>query len=88
MSCVIHWTSQHGYQSKGTAYLPRERANMWVDQANYRSIRKMYGIFQYVIDHEVARGISELCVVKGLPSGDPSWMSRIIGSYLHPIPKK
>jgi hypothetical protein len=48
----------------------------------------MYGIFQYVIDHEVARGISELCVVKGLPSGDPSWMSRIIGSYLHPIPKK
>jgi hypothetical protein len=34
-------------------------------------------LFQYT-----AEVIADLCVVKGLPSGDPPWMSELIMSYL------
>lgn len=31
---------------------------------------------------KLSRAIAEMCVVKNLPSGDPCWVARLIGSYI------
>ena len=31
---------------------------------------------------KLSRAIAEMCVVKNLPSGDPCWIARLIGTYI------
>jgi hypothetical protein len=31
---------------------------------------------------KLSRAIAEMCVVKNLPSGDPCWVARLIGTYI------
>ena len=89
MSCAIHWISKNGNEGHGEAHLTREIADWHAKYMNIPSFlfANPKDTFHYVIDHEVARVISEICVTKGLPGGDPCWMAAMIASYLHPIPK-
>ena len=51
------------------------QVSFWKERLNNHSIKLRNNL-------DISRVISEICVVKNLPAGDPCWMSRMISSYL------
>jgi hypothetical protein len=80
MSCAIFWKSDRTL-GHGKFILKRDYAEHFADHLNKYYKRS---ILHWVVDKDVVRTVSELCVLKGLPGGDPCWMSKMLMSYVYP----
>jgi len=85
MSCFILWRNEKYIeckQGRGTALFTKEQAEHLASIARNRD-----GTTYYVIDLKVYEAIAQVCVMKGLPGGDPCWIAKKIAGYVNYLHK-